>query len=149
MQRSAMKKLSFLVGKWSGDARILRQSGEPLELTQTEEAQYKLDGLLLMIEGVGRTKDGKPALQALGIISYDDETRKYRMRAYNDGRYLETEMKLAHKGGELRWGFATGEIKFSSELRINEKGERTELHDIRVGSARPRRFMELRVSRTQ
>ena len=26
-QRAAMKKLSFLVGKWSGDARILRQTG--------------------------------------------------------------------------------------------------------------------------
>jgi len=29
---------------------------------QTEEAQYNLDGLILLIEGVGRTKaDGKPA----------------------------------------------------------------------------------------
>jgi len=148
-QRSAMKKLSFLIGKWSGEARILRQSGDPLELTQTEEAQYKLDGLVLMIEGVGRGKDGKPALQALGIISYDDEAGTYRMRAYNDGRYLETEMKLADKGNGLRWGFATGEIKFSSELQINEKGEWTELHDIIIGSAPPRRFMDLRVGRTQ
>ena len=64
-QRAAMKKLDFLVGSWSGEARALRGPDQPLELIQTEEAQYKLDGLILVIEGVGKTKaDGKAALQA-------------------------------------------------------------------------------------
>jgi hypothetical protein len=43
-QRAAIKKLNFLVGEWVGDARLLRGPGEPTELVQTEEAQYKLDG---------------------------------------------------------------------------------------------------------
>ena len=95
-QRAAMKKLSFLIGKWSGEASVLRGPGQFVELSQTEEAQFKLDGLVLMIEGVGRTKsDGKLALQALGLISFDDESGTYRMRAFNDGRWLETEVKLA------------------------------------------------------
>jgi hypothetical protein len=85
-QRAAMKKLSFLAGKWSGEARVFREP-EPLELIQTEEVQYKLDGLLLIIEASGHKKrDGNLALQAYGIISYDDETNTYRFRAYNDGR---------------------------------------------------------------
>lgn len=47
-----------------------------------------------MIEGVGRAKtDGKVSLQALGVISFDDETGTYQMRAFNDGRWLETEVK--------------------------------------------------------
>lgn len=147
-QRAAMKKLSFLVGKWSGEARVLRGSGEPLELIQSEEAQYKLDGLVLLIEGIGRSKsDGKVALQALAIVSYDDKTGAYRMRAYNDGRYMETEVKLAENGKGITWGFAVGESKTSSVLRINERGEWTELHEITVGSQPPRKFMELRVSR--
>ena len=149
-QRAAMKKLSFLIGKWSGEARILRGSGEPLELIQTEEAQYKLDGLILIIEGIGHSKsDGKVALQALGIVSYDDEAGTYRMRAYNDGRYLETEVKLADDGKGMTWGFAVGEIKTNSLLRINEKGEWTELTEITVGSQPPRKYMELRVSRQE
>ncbi len=149
-QRAAMKKLGFLLGKWSGEAHILRQSGELLELRQSEEAQYKLDGLILMIEGVGRRKsDGKPALQALGIISFDDETRTYRMRAYNDGRYMETEMKLDENGKELRWGFAVGEIRTSSVLQINDHGEWTEVHEITVGSQPSRKFMELTVRPTK
>ncbi len=146
-QRAAMKKLSFLVGKWSGKARVLRGSGETLELIQTEEAQYKLDGLILMIEGIGRSKsDGKIALQALGVVSYDDEVGAYRMRAYNDGRYMETQLKLTDTGNEITWSFALREIKTSSVLRINEKGEWTELTEITVGSQPPRRFMELTVS---
>jgi hypothetical protein len=44
VQRAAMRKLSFLVGKWSGEARMLRGPGEPIEMKQTEEAEYKLDG---------------------------------------------------------------------------------------------------------
>jgi len=149
-QRAAMKKLSFLVGKWSGEAHIFRQPDQPLELIQTEEAQYELDGLVLMIEGIGRSKaDAKPVLQALGIVSYDDETGTYRMRAYNDGRYLETEIKLADGGNGLTWGFSLGEVKTTSVLRISEKAEWTELHEISIGSQPPRKFMELRVTRTK
>jgi hypothetical protein len=64
-QRAAMKKLEFLVGKWAGEARMLRGTGDPLVMMQTEEVQYKLDGLVLVIEGVGKA-DGKPVLQARG-----------------------------------------------------------------------------------
>lgn len=147
-QRAALKKLDFLVGKWFGEARVLRGAGEPLELIQTEEAQYKLDGLILIIEGVGKTDaDGRVALQALGIVSYDDEAGTYRMRAYNDGRYLETDVKLSENGKGITWGFALGGVKTSSMLRINEKGEWTELTEIAIGSQPARKFMELTVSR--
>ena len=46
-QREAMRKLSFLVGHWSGPVTIVRGPGEPLRLTQTENVDYKLDGLVL------------------------------------------------------------------------------------------------------
>lgn len=101
-QRAAMKKLGFLAGKWIGEARLLRGPGEPTVLAQTEEAQYKLDGLILEIEGVGRSRpDNKPVLQALGIISFDDEAGTYHMRAFNDGRYLETDVKLMEDAKSL------------------------------------------------
>ena len=125
-QRTALKKRSFLIGEWSGEASAARGPGIVVELSQTEVAEFKLDGLVLMIEGVGRTKsDGKLALQALGLITFDDSTETYRMCAYNDGRWLETEVKLLDDGKGLSWGFALGEISTKSVLRINEKGEWT------------------------
>lgn len=141
-QRAAMKKLGFLVGKWVGEARLRRGLGEPVILVQTEEAQFKLDGLILEIEGIGRTKlDDKQVLQALGIISFDDETGVYHMRAFNDGRFLETDVTLLEDGKSLTWGFALGSIRTSSLLRIN--GEWTELAEITIDSQPARKLMEL------
>jgi hypothetical protein len=145
-QREAMKKLDFLVGKWAGEARLLRGPTESVDLFQTEEAQYRLDGLILVIEGVGRTKSGgQPLLQAFGIISYDDESGTYRLRAFNDGRFLETQMKLLEAGKGMTWGFALGELRTNSVLRINEHGEWTELAEISIGSQAPKKLLELTV----
>jgi hypothetical protein len=147
-QRAAMKKLDFMVGKWGGEARILIGPGAPAERVQTEEAQYKLDGLILLIEGVGRNKtDGKLALQALAVVSYDDESETYHMRAFNDGRFLETEVKLTANGKGITWGFALGQYKTNAVLRIDDHGDWTELHEIAVGTQPPMKYMELRVSR--
>ena len=145
-QRSAMGKLEFLVGKWSGEARLLRGPDKWVDLHQSEEAQYKLDGLILTIEGVGRAKtDGQTVLQAFAIISYDDESRTYRMRAFNDGRFLETDVKLLEEGMGMTWGFTLGEIRTHSVLRINERNEWTELAEIEIGSQPPRKLLELTV----
>jgi hypothetical protein len=147
-QREAMKKLGFLVGKWAGEARLLRWPGEWAELLQTEEAQYKLDGLVLVIEGVGRAKsDGRSVLRAFGLISYDDESETYHFRAFNDGRFLETTMKLLEEGSGMSWGFSLGEIRTSSVLRINERGEWTEAGEISIGTQPAKKFWELTVQR--
>jgi hypothetical protein len=145
-QREAMKKLAFLAGKWAGEARLLRGPTEWVELLQTEEAQYKLDGLIVVIEGVGREKSsGQLLLQAFGVISYDDEGGTYRLRAFNDGRFLETTTKLLEEGNGMTWSFALGKIRTNSVLRINERGEWTELAEISIGSQPPKKLLELSV----
>jgi hypothetical protein len=147
-QRTAMKKLGFLLGDWSGDATVLRGPGQFIELAQTESVHFKLEGLVLMIEGNGRTKtDGKPTLQALGLISFDDETGTYKMRAFNDGRWLETEVKLADSGNSISWGFAVGAFKTTTVLQINENGEWTELGQLIIGDHPPQKLMDLKVRR--
>jgi hypothetical protein len=148
-QRAAMKKLEFLVGEWSGEASVLRAAGQFADLVQTESVQFKLDGLLLVIEGVGRAKaDGRPALQALGLVSFDDDAGTYRMRAFNDGRWLETEVKLADGENSISWGFVLGEFKTTTVLRINDKGEWTELGRLTIGDRPPQKMIELKVRRT-
>jgi hypothetical protein len=149
-QRTAMKRLDFLVGKWVGEARITRGTGETTELMQTEEAGYKLDGLILVIEGIGRTRSGGASvLQALGVVSFDDECKTYQLRAFNDGRFLETGVKLLEQAKGMTWGFTFGEIKTNSVMRINEKSEWTETHEISIGSQPPRRVMEVTVHRKE
>ncbi|HEX4137923.1 MAG TPA: hypothetical protein VHY84_25160 [Bryobacteraceae bacterium] len=125
-QRAAMKKLDFLIGQWAGEASVLRGPGQWVEMIQTEEAQHKLDGVVLLIEGVGRAKsevmpDGKPVLQALGMVSFDDETETYRMRAFNDGRFLETEVTLVADNpspGVSRWEKSRPTLFCASMTRV-------------------------------
>jgi len=147
-QRAAMRKLSFLIGAWSGSATRWLKPDSPSELTMTEQATYKLEGLLLTIEGVGAQKaDGKPVLQAFGVVSYDDASGTYRMRAFNDGRWLESDVTVDEARKELHWGFTIGQIRTKSTLRINDKGEWTEVHELTIGSNQPWKFMELAVKR--
>jgi hypothetical protein len=149
-QRAAMQKLAFLIGEWTGEACILQGPGQSLDLHQTEEVQYKLDGLLLVIEGVGRSKsDNELALQAFGLVSFDDETSTYRMRAFNDGRFLESEVKLLDEPNAITWGFTLGPFRTNSVLRINDRGEWTELAELIINSGPPKKLLELTVRRVE
>ncbi len=147
-QRAAMKKLDFLVGNWSGNVRIQRGTGEPLELNQNEQVQYKMDGLVLLIEGTGRSKtDGKAVFQALAIVSYDEAAGGYHMRAFNDGRYLETDLKLAGNGKGFAWGFTFGQMQTSYVMALTDKGDWTETGEMKLPNQPARHFMDLDVRR--
>jgi hypothetical protein len=147
-QRVAMQRLSFLVGSWSGEAHVNRGAGGLITLAQTEKVQYKLDGLLLVIEGTGQAQtEQQPSLQALGIISYDDATGAYSIRAWNDGRFLESEVQLLEDGKSISWGFGIGEIRSKSLLQIGKDGEWTERAELIIGSQPPRKLMDLTVRR--
>jgi hypothetical protein len=145
VQREAMKKLDFLVGKWSGDAAVSRGPGEPMKLTQTESVQFKLDGLVMLVEGAGRNAEGKIVFQALATISYDDATSTYRFRAYNDGHYLDTELKVTPNGFE--WGYTAGPLKVNNVMRVNEKGEWAESTVSTYGATPPRKSVEMTLRR--
>jgi hypothetical protein len=71
------------------------------------------------------------------------------MRAFNDGRFLETDVKLLEDGKGLTWGFTFGQIRTNSVLRINQKGEWTELAEITIDSEPARPLLELTVKRLE
>jgi len=48
-------------------------------------------------------------------------SRPYRLRAFNDGRFLETEVRLPGPS-ELTWSFALGEIITRSILWVDDEG---------------------------
>ena len=70
------------------------------------------------------------------------------MRAFNDGRWLETDVKLADDGNSISWGFALGEFKTTTVLRINENGEWTEHGELVIGDRPPQKTMESKVRRS-
>ncbi len=144
-QREAMQKLKFLAGKWSGEAKVNR--GRPLVLTQTEDVQYKLDGLVMVVEGTGRNADGVAEFRAFATISYDDAAGKYRFRAYNEGRYLETELEVTEGG--FAWGYTAGPLKVRNVMRVTAKGEWEETTESVYGTTPPRKSVEMMLKKIQ
>ncbi len=140
-QREAMRKLSFLAGRWSGPVTIVRGPGEALHLTQTEDVQYKLDGLVLLIEGKSAGAGGKVLFSALATIAYDDTTRGYRFRAYNNGRYLDTELSVLPDG--FSWGFTAGPAHISNTMHLTGKGEWSEVTEVTAGGNPPHRSVDM------
>jgi hypothetical protein len=145
-QREAMKKLAFLAGHWSGPVSISRgpvaQGGaEPLHLTQAETVQFKLDGLVLLIEGQSTGPDGKAQFQALATVSYDDAAHTYRFRAYNDGHFIDTELTVQPDG--FAWGFDAGPAKIRNTMHLTPKGEWQETTDVTFGSNPPHRSVDM------
>ena len=141
IQREAMQKLAFLGGKWSGPVTIVRGPGEPLRMIQTEEVQYKLDGLVLLVEGKSSGSDGKPQFSALATISFDDASKTYRIRAFNDGHYLDNELTVLPDG--FAWGFDSGQAHIQNTMRLTAKREWQETTEVVLGNSPPRRSVEM------
>jgi hypothetical protein len=146
-QREAMKKLNFVVGKWSGDALVMRGPGEPMRLRQREEIEYKLDGLVMLIEGAGRNAEGQVVFQALATIAYDDVTSTYRFRAYNDGHYLDTALTVKPNG--FAWGYAFGPVKINNAMQLDDKGNWVETTETIFGSSPPRKTVQMNLRRLE
>jgi hypothetical protein len=140
-QREAMRKLSFLAGHWSGPVTIVGGLGEALHLTQTEDVEYKLDGLILLVQGKSTGADGKAAFSALATISYDDASGTYRFRAYHDGHYLDTELAVPANG--FSWGFMAGPAHIVNTMHLTGKGEWGEVTEVTVGNNPAHRSVDM------
>lgn len=145
VQREAMHKLAFLAGRWSGPVTIVRGPGEPLHLTQTEDVEYKLGGLVLLIEGKSTANDGQPRFQALATMAFDDATHSYRIRAYNEGHYLDTELTVLADG--FSWGFEAGPAHIVNTMHLTGKGQWQETTEVTMGSNPARQSVDMLLDR--
>ena len=123
-QRGEMKKLDWLVGQWQGTGWMQMGPQGRREFTINETIQEKLDGLVLVIEGHGKSlEDGRAVHNALAFVSYDGEAKTYRWRAFTaEGRQTDAVAKVGIN--TLEWGFEIpqrGLLRYT--VKLNEKGE--------------------------
>lgn len=122
--REQMKKLAAWTGRWKGEG--LMQSGPGGvggKSTVDEVIEMKLDGLLLVVEGIGKAPDGagkeKVVHHAFGILSYDEVAGSFKFRTYlTNGRGAETWFNVLSETS-FEWGFDTpngGKVKYAITL---------------------------------
>lgn len=141
VQREAMAKLTFLGGHWSGPAVITHGPGGPGHYTQTEDVDYKLGGLVMLIQGASRDDAGKIVFSALATISYDDATHAYRFRAYSDGRYLDRELSVVANG--FSWSYDMGPVQVVNTMHVNDAGRWAETTTTSINGGQPRPTVDL------
>lgn len=145
---SAMAPLAWLIGEWEGDAESLTPGGRSVAKVR-ERVEGRLDGRVLVIEGIGREPSadgaGRVVHHAFGILTYDPERGQYSFRALRDGGVVDAETSLA--GGVFTWGFPVpggGRVRF--QIRQVE-GEWHETGEYSADGTTWRRMLEMRLRR--
>lgn len=129
-----IRKLDFLLGRWSGESWFEGAPGQRFPVRSNETVETRLGGTLLLVEGLHRGRIGGRGEEvtvhhAFALISYDEQKQRYRLEAFLlDGRYIETEARVTE--GRLQWGFhdpQRGHLRYTitidNEGRWNEIGE--------------------------
>ena len=143
--KTAMQKLSFLVGNWRGDATLMGHEGKETKIIQTEQVEYRLDGSIMIIEGTGRNEAGRVLFNAFAVISYDAPTEKYRIRAWSGGNFIETEFKVGDKIFE--WGFNQGPAAVVHRMSLDAKGKWSETSEIKLPDGKSFTSLRMLLSR--
>ncbi|MBX7106387.1 MAG: hypothetical protein K1X57_20080 [Gemmataceae bacterium] len=149
-QRDAMKKLDFLVGEWKGTSWTEFVPGQRTTSAGTETVQNKLDGLLLVIEGVHRNSGsdkGDIVHHAFGVMSYEEKAKQFRFQAYTSrGQYTEAKAKVGESS--LEWGFNIprfGDVRYT--VKIDDKGRWFEIGEVTQDGKEWRKFFEMKLER--
>lgn len=148
-----MKKLDFLVGDWKGEGWIEMGPGGRSTFKQTEAVQSKLNGTVIIVEGLGMGKlanSGQDGVvhNALAVISYDSTARKFLFRAFRaDGNYIDANVSVGDKS--LIWGFRPpqqgGEIRYT--IKLNDAGQWLEIGEFSMDGKQWRKFFEMTLQR--
>ena len=130
LQRTEMKKLDFLVGEWKGESSIVIGT-EKRRSNVSEKIEKRLNGLALIIEGVGSVKqpDGGERIvhHALAMVNYDESTQKYRFMSQIDKGYF-TNADATIEDGAFCWRLKNaqmGDVRYQIRLTADGKWSET------------------------
>lgn len=132
---AAMARLKFMSGSWKGTGWMEFAPGNRQSFESTEQVDLKLDGLLLLVEGIHHVNlpgnpQGMKVHHALATITYDPGRRDYQVRATKaNGEQVEARGRMTD--GAFVWGFhdpRLGHLRFTIRLKDgkwHETGERS------------------------
>lgn len=153
-QLAAMKKMDFLLGKWRGEGWVMTYQGKRETFVINETVEQKLGGLIVQLEGLGKSKDENGAERithnAVGMLSFDKDAGTYRFKSYTfQGNSVDTTANVSDK--LFVWGFnlpQVGETRYT--IRLNEKGNWHEIGEVtRDGGKNWFKFLEMELQKIQ
>jgi hypothetical protein len=124
-RRKAMEKLAFIAGDWAGEASAMMGPNNFTRMWQTEWVRYKLNGQILVVEGVARRLAAAgladTAFAAWATIDWAPE-RGYVMRSTTlEGRTGEFPLEVSDSGFVWNFTFPAGRVRYT--MRLTPAGE--------------------------
>jgi hypothetical protein len=108
--KEALKKLGVWVGQWKGEGTMQMGPGGPKKSNVDERIEMKLDGTIMVVEGIGKiidptTKQETVVHNAFGIVSYDVPSKSYKFKTYTkDARGADAYFNIV-ADNKYEWGF--------------------------------------------
>jgi hypothetical protein len=121
--KEKMKVFANWIGRWQGEGSMQMGPGEPRKSKVDEHIESRIDGMVLLVEGIGKAQDAAKqetiVHHALAILSYDKNTEQYKFRSYlKDGRSTDAWLKPTGEN-TFQWGFdipGRGKTRYSIVL---------------------------------
>lgn len=133
--KEKLSAFSAWAGEWQGEGSMQMGPGPVKKSNVTEKIEYKLDGTILVVEGIGKSVDATTKQEvishhAFGILSFDAASQEYKFKSYiQDGKSAEAWFTIL-ESNKYAWGFDTpnGKIRYTIVIDAvkktwNEVGE--------------------------
>jgi len=124
VNKEKMKAFDSWVGRWQGEGAMQMGPGEPRKSSVDEHIQSKLDRTILLIEGIGTTKNAQTQEEtivhhALAILSYDAISSQYKFRSHlKDGRSTDAWFTIVGEN-KYQWGFEMPNAKMRYSITLD------------------------------
>ena len=107
IEHQTMRPLAFLLGAWEGSGSITLGPGAAHPFVQTEKVEPRLDGVVVTIEGLGRSPTDDSVVHHAFAVLFHDAAHGFRIRSFTrDGRTVESDVTVGER--TLTWGFTAG-----------------------------------------
>ena len=107
-----------MVGNWEGSGWSRSPDGKQVTFNQTENIYNKLDGKILVINGLGTDKTtNEKVFEAFGVISFNTHENKLVMNAYTmDGKHTQANFEVTKTGFDWWFDTGSGTVKYKATL---------------------------------
>lgn len=107
--KEEMKKLAYLIGDWKGEATHKSAKG-PVTVMQQEHIEWKLQEMVMVIEGTGREKSettGKEEItfQAMATVNFDPLDQQFKWKSFVKEGYSTNAYFKVIEENKFEWGF--------------------------------------------
>ncbi len=144
MQKAKLTALSAMDGTWRGTAWMITESGERIDMTQTERVGPMLDGAIKTVEGRGYNSKDEVVFHAFAVIAFDAAKNQVAMRSYAQGRQGDFVVNITGDG--FTWEIPAGPAKIRYTAVVKD-GNWHEVGERLIPGRDPMRFFEMTLKR--